>query len=97
MKKQYSFIQELVKDEEQQKLRKSLIGTWKTNAKRNCVLLRNYLGNNLKKCEWKKLRIVLNYLTGSGFRIGIIKDKCIDKLLNEIRTELKNRGKQPPT
>lgn len=93
--KQYSFlletkIQELVKDKEWQKLRSSLVGTWKTNAERNCKLLRQYLGN-IHTCEYKKLRIVLNYLTGSGFRIGIIKHPCIDSLRNEIKSELNKR------
>ena len=93
--KQYSFltetkIQDLVKDEEWQNLRSSLVGTWKNNPERNCKLLRDYLGN-IHTCEYKKLRIVLNYLTGSGFRIGIIKHPCIDSLLNEVREEIKLR------
>jgi hypothetical protein len=93
--KQYSFltetkIQELVKDEEWQKLRSSLVGTWKTNPERNCKLLKQYLGD-IHTCEYKKLRIVLNYLTGSGFRIGIIKHPCIDSLRNEIKSELNKR------
>ena len=91
----YSFltetkIQDLVKDEEWQKLRSSLVGTWKTYPERNCLLLRNYLGN-IHTCEYKKLRIVLNYLTGSGFRMGIIKHPCINLLLSEIREEIKLR------
>jgi hypothetical protein len=93
--KQYSFltetkIQDLVKDEEWQKLRSSLVGTWKTNPERNCKLLKQYLGD-IHTCEYKKLRIVLNYLTGSGFRIGIIKHPCIDSLRNEIKSELNKR------
>ena len=93
--KKYSFLIEtsivdLVKDPEWQKLRSSMVGTWKSNPTKNCKLLRNYLGN-IKTCSYDKLRIVLNYLTGSGFRIGIIKHSCINKLLNEIRKELKNR------
>ena len=93
--KQYSFltettIQDLVKDEEWQKLRSSLVGTWKTNPERNCKLLRNYLGD-INKCSDNKLRIMLNYLTGSGFRIGKIKHKCIDKLREDVKLEMKKR------
>ena len=93
--KQYSFlletkIQELVKDEEWQKLRSSLVGTWKTNPERNCNLLRQYLGN-IHTCEYKKLRIVMNYLTGSGFRMGIIKHPCISQLRKDISVEMKLR------
>ena len=93
--KQYSFlietkIQDLVKDEEWQKLRSSLVGTWKTNAENNCKLLRNYLGN-IQICSYVKLKIVMNYLTGSGFRMGIIKHPCISKLRLDISTEMKRR------
>lgn len=93
--KQYSFltetkIRDLVKDEEWQKLRSSLVGTWKTYPERNCLLLRNYLGN-LSECPIEKLRIVMNYLTGSGFRMGIIKHPCIQNLRNDISKELKFR------
>lgn len=93
--KQYSFlietkIQDLVKDEEWQKLRSSLVGTWKTNPERNCQLLRNYLGD-IQTCSYEKLRIVMNYLTGSGFRMGIIKHSCISKLRLDISTEMKRR------
>ena len=91
----YSFltetkIRDLVKDEEWQKLRSSLVGTWKTNPERNCQLLRNYLGD-IQTCSYEKLRIVMNYLTGSGFRMGIIKDPCISKLRFNISTEMKRR------
>ena len=93
--KQYSFlmesnIQDLVKDKEWQKLRSSLVGTWKNNQEKNCKLLRSYLGD-ISRTSNEKLRIILNYLTGSGFRIGKIKHPCIDKLLNEIRKEIKRR------
>ncbi len=99
--KYYSFltetkIQDLVKDKEWQKLRSSLVGTWKTNVENNCKLLRNFLGNNIKNCSNEKLRIMLNYLTGSGFRIGKIKHPCIDKLLKEVREEI-NRRKNTQT
>lgn len=93
--KQYSFltetpIRDLVKDEEWQKLRSSLVGTWKTQPERDCQLLRNYLGD-IQTCSYEKLRIVMNYLTGSGFRMGIIKHPCISKLRLDISMEMKRR------
>ena len=96
--KQYSFIQEskiseLVKDPEWQALRSSLVGTWKTYPERNCQLLRNYL-DNLSECSIEKLRIVMNYLTGSGFRMGIIKHPCISQLRKDISVEMKRRKNQ---
>lgn len=91
----YSFltetkIRDLVKDEEWQKLRSSLVGTWKTYPERNCKLLRNYLGD-IQTCSYEKLRIVMNYLTGSGFRMGIIKHPCISQLRKDISVEMKLR------
>lgn len=93
--KQYSFlletpIRDLVKDKEWQKLRSSLVGTWKTNPERNCQLLRNYLGD-IHNCSYEKLRIVMNYLTGSGFRMGVIKHPCISQLRKDISDEMKLR------
>jgi hypothetical protein len=92
--KLYSFLEEsmkeLVQDPEWQKLRSSFIGTWKTNQTQNCSKLRNYLGN-ISTCDEKKLRIVMNYLTGSGFRMGKIKHPCIQNLRNDISKELKRR------
>lgn len=93
--KQYSLlnestISELVKDPEWQKLRSSLVGTWKVKPEENCKLLRNYLGS-IQNCKYRKLKIVMNYLTGSGFRMGVIKHPCINQLRSEISTELKRR------
>ncbi len=86
-------IKELVKDAEWQHLRQSLVGTWKKTPEENCKKLRKYLGP-LESANIKRLRIVMNYLTGSGFRYGIIKHECISKLRHDISNELKNRNKQ---
>lgn len=83
-------IQELVKDPEWQKLRQSMVGTWKKTPEKNCMMLRGYL-KDISKSPTNKLRIVKNYLTGSGFRIGIIQHHCIDKLKAEINEELNKR------
>lgn len=79
-------MKELVKNPEWQKLRKSFEGTWKKSPESNCLKLRNYL-DNFK--DEKKLRIVMNYLTGTGFRTGNIKHKCISKLRFDISKHLK--------
>lgn len=76
-------IKEVVNDPEWQFIRGSMVGTWKSCAKDNCQMLEIYLGDF---SDPLKRRRVHNYLTGSGFRIGIISDPEIDKLLNKIRT-----------
>ena len=75
-------IQEIVNNPEWQSLRKSFIGTWKLTPKENCILLRKYLGDF---SDPLKVRRVHNYLTGSGFRIGIIKGEEIKELLKEVK------------
>jgi hypothetical protein len=83
-------IKELVKRQDWQKLRSSLVGTWMKNTVQNCSKLRNWLGNVSGTTE-DKLRIMMNYLTGSAFRIGIIKHSCISDLRASISAELKKR------
>lgn len=75
-------IKSVVNEPKWQKLRSGLVGTWKTNAKKNVELLRTYLGD---KTDPFKVRRVMNYLTGSAFRIGVISHDSIDKLLRELR------------
>lgn len=77
-------ITEIVKDPEWQQLRGSLVNTWKQKAERNCQLLRTYL-DDFK--DPLKNRRVLNYLTGTAFRIGRIQHPDIDKLINEIKCQ----------
>lgn len=83
-------MKDLVQDKEWQQIRQSLLGKWKNNPTENCKILRSYLGN-VSECKEKKLRIVMNYLTGSGFRMGKIKHSCIQSLRNDISKELKRR------
>ncbi len=80
-------IQEIVDNPEWQELRKSFVGTWKLTPAENCKRLEKYLDDF---SDYYKLRRVLNYLTGSGFRIGIIQHDDIDKLLQIIKLRLKN-------
>lgn len=83
-------IQEIVKDPEWQKTRKSLLKKWNKEPEWCCQQLRLYLGN-INSTPEDKLRIVMNYLVGSGFRMGKIKHECINKLRGDISAELKLR------
>lgn len=76
-------IREVVKDPEWQSLRKSFVGTWKRSPVKNVAELVSYLGEF--KCPYK-LRRVHNYLTGSGFRIGIISSPAIDELREKVKS-----------
>ena len=77
-------------DKTWQKLRKSLIGTWKSTPVENVKKLRSYLGN-IKTTTNEKLIIILNYLTGTGFRTGRIKHPEITKLRKEVKEEIQRR------
>jgi len=83
-------IRELVKRKDWQKLRESLVGQWAKKPEWCCDQLRKWLGPVSKASE-DKLRIMMNYLTGTGFRTGRIKHKCISKLRAEISAENKKR------
>jgi hypothetical protein len=78
-------IQRIVDDPEWQELRRSFLGTWKSDQEKNCQKLREYLGNF---SDYLKLRRVQNYLTGSGFRIGIISHPEITILLTQVKEKL---------
>lgn len=76
-------IQKVVKNQEWQSLRKSLLGKWKTQPEQNLSSLLNYLE---EECYSPiRVRRVLNYLTGSGFRSGKITSSEISNLLKKLR------------
>jgi len=81
-------VRELVKDPEWQKVRKSLLGQWKEKPEWCCAQLKRYLGSNPPN---EKLKIVMNYLTGTGFRTGRISHPCITKIRSQISMEIKKR------
>ena len=86
-------VKEIVKDPERQKVRKSLLGQWKKRPDWCVAQLRRYIGN-IRTADEKKLRIVLNYLTGTAFRVGTISSRdnpSIARLRAEISAELKRR------
>lgn len=75
-------IQIVVADPRWQRIRSAFTGSWKSNPDRNVKILRLYLGNMKDPI---KIRQVLNYLTGSGFRLGIIDSESISILRDEVR------------
>lgn len=83
-------VREIVKDPEWQKIRKSLLGQWSKRPEWCCSQLRKYLGS-VSSASNDKLRIVMNYLTGTGFRTGTIKHPCISNLRAQISSEIKRR------
>lgn len=80
----------LVKSEEWQKVRKSLLGQWKERPTWCCNQLKTYLGT-IAHTSNDKIKVVQNYLTGTGFRIGKIKHKCISKLRMQLSMERNKR------
>ena len=79
----------LVKSEEWQKIRKSLLGQWKLNSDWCCAQLRKYLGN-ISSVNKDKLKVVLNYLTGSYFRSNK-NPSCVSNLRMQISSEIRKR------
>jgi len=80
----------LVRSSEWQSVRKSLLGQWKERPEWCCSQLRKYLGP-ISKTSKDKIKVVMNYLTGSGFRTGKIKHPCISSLRVALSMERKRR------
>jgi hypothetical protein len=83
-------IREIVKNQEWQRVRISLVGQWKKRPDWCCQQLQHFLGS-ASSANDDKLRILKNYLYSSGFRIGIIKHPCIDHLRSIVLSEMKKR------
>jgi len=79
-------IQIVVADVDWQELRGSFVGTWKHTPVENVKRLREYVGDMSNPL---KVRRVLNYLTGSAFRIGIVEGSGVEELREEIRNKWK--------
>jgi hypothetical protein len=80
----------LVRSPEWQAVRKSLLGQWKKRPEWCCSQLRKYLGS-VSSASNDKIKVVMNYLTGTGFRTGTIKHPCISKLRTQMSSEIKKR------
>lgn len=80
----------LVRSDSWQAVRKNLLGQWMTRPEWACGQLRSYLGP-VGSASTDKLNVVMNYLTGTGFRTGRIKHSCIQTLRTQISMERKKR------
>jgi hypothetical protein len=83
-------IKELVKNEEWQKVRKSLLGQWKEKPTWCCDQLKRYLGS-ISIASNDKLRVVMNYTTGSVFRAKVVTHPCVGQIRVQISVEIKKR------
>ena len=83
-------MSQIVKDQEWQKVRESLLNKWSSDPAGCCNKIKKYLGS-INKTEDKKLVIIMNYLTGSGFRTGKIKHPCISSIRTQVSMEMKKR------
>jgi len=84
-------IRVVVNMEEWQILRKSLVGTWKHKSAENVLKLRVFGGD---LTDPRRVRILLNYLTGSGFRIGVIDSAEIREFRDIVRCQYKKLKSQ---
>ena len=80
----------LVRTSQWQAVRKSLLGQWAERPEWCCAQLRKYLGP-IGSASKDKIKVVMNYLTGTGFRTGRIKHPCISKLRAQMSMERKKR------
>ena len=80
----------LVKSSSWQTVRKRLLGQWSSRPKWCCSQLNMYLGS-LNGTSNDKIKVVMNYLTGTGFRTGRIKHACISKLRTQMSSDIKKR------
>lgn len=83
-------IQDIVQIPEWQKLRQYFVGKWKTQPEKNLQMLKDFAGD-LTTLSNRRLRIIQNYLTGSGFRTGKISSPDIISFTNQIRNEVSMR------
>lgn len=83
-------IKDIVNIPEWQELRSYFVGKWKTQPEKNLKMLKDF-GGNLKTLSNRRLRILQNYVTGSGFRIGKISSAEILEYTEEVRSEVQSR------
>ena len=83
-------MKQLVNRADWQMVRNDLKGTWKKHPAKNVQTLRSWLGG-VSNASDDQLRIAMNYLTGSGFRMGKITHPSIQKLRTEISVEMRKR------
>lgn len=71
-------------------VREKLKGTWKQKPGWACLQLVKYLGP-FSSASNDKIKIVYNYVRGTGFRTGMIKHPCIEKLKIQLSSEIEKR------
>lgn len=87
-------IKKVVDNDEWQVVRKSLVGNWKTNHKKNVETLRSYYKKH--KDSPVAIRRLLNVLTGSVHRVGHTKGQPeTDALRKEIRIRWRQMNDEP--
>jgi len=74
-------MNQVVRDYKWQKLRKTLLGTWSEDSEKSCKVLKRYIGN-MK--DVRKVRQVMNYLTGTYFRTHK-NPKCVIDIRNDLK------------
>lgn len=100
-------IQDIVQIPEWQELRAYFVGKWKSQPEKNLQMLKDFASSNiykfvekkyisdvepnLEKLSNRRLRVVQNYVTGSGFRIGKISSDEIQKFVEQVRKEVADR------
>jgi hypothetical protein len=84
-------IQDLVNRTDWQNLRESLVGHWMEEPEMCLRKIKNWLGN-VSTAETDKLYIILNYLTGSAFRMKKINYTPANELKELIKLEIKKRS-----
>ena len=88
--KEQKVMRQLVQNPKWQIVRRSLVGTWKEKPQWACDQLNKFIGQ-MSTTSNDKLKIVMNYLTGSGFRTGKISHPCIASLRTQISMEMRKR------
>lgn len=87
--KEYT-MKELVSLKSWQDLRETLKGTWAETPLKNLKKLQEWLGD-FSQAPLRRLYILRNYLTGSGFRWGNIQHPKITSFRSRIVKEIKRR------
>lgn len=83
-------INKLVRCPEWQTLRVSLLGKWMKEPEWAVGRLVEYLGP-IESTSIDKMKVVKNYLTGTGFRTGRIKHPLITNLRHQLSLERERR------
>lgn len=85
-------IRIIVAEDKWQNIRHYLVGTWNETPIENVKILEEYLGDGADPI---RVRQLLNYVTGSGFRIGIISHSEISVFRDKVRKIWKEMLNEP--